>query len=131
MQIRVQGPTYFSQNDETAMFEWLGRMAVLRDVTGEGHDLIIRLKRAPTDNQLRDLLALFFRYQMDMRRWRFCERPRMKAGSQIKAATGSMPCLGEPKVAFAHQRLKSCLSPSTQEAGRQPTPYQPFQVTRR
>lgn len=67
MQIRVQGPTYFSQNDETAMFEWLGRMAVLRDVTGEGHDLIIRLKRAPTDNQLRDLLALFFRYQMDMR----------------------------------------------------------------
>ena len=67
MQIRVQGPTYFSQNDETAMFEWLGRMAVLRDVTGEGYDLIIRLKRAPTDNQLRDLLALFFRYQMDMR----------------------------------------------------------------
>lgn len=67
MQIRVQGPTYFSQNDEAAMFEWLGRMTFLRDVTGEGRDLLIRLKRAPTDDQLRDLLALFFRYRMDMR----------------------------------------------------------------
>lgn len=66
MLIRVQGPTYFSQNDETAMFEWLGRITVIRNVTGEARDLIIRLKRAPTDNQLRDLLALFFRYQMDM-----------------------------------------------------------------
>ena len=66
MLIRVQGPTYFSQNDETAMFEWLGRITVVDNVTGEGSDLIIRLKRAPTDNQLRDLLALFFRYQMDM-----------------------------------------------------------------
>ncbi|WP_316357692.1 hypothetical protein [Devosia sp.] len=66
MLIRVQGPTYFSQNDETAMFEWLGRISVVRDVTGEGRNLIIRLKRAPTDNQLRDLLAVFFRYRMDM-----------------------------------------------------------------
>jgi hypothetical protein len=66
MQIRVEGPTYFSENDETAMFEWLGRISVVQDVTGEGCDLIIRLKRAPTDNQLRDLLAVFFRYQMDM-----------------------------------------------------------------
>ena len=66
MQIRVQGPTYFSENDETAMFEWLGRIAVVRDVTGERGDLIIVLKRAPTGNQLRDLLALFCRYRMDM-----------------------------------------------------------------
>lgn len=66
MQIRVQGPTYFSQNDETAMFEWLGRITVVREVTGERRDLIIVLKRAPTDNQLRDLLALFSRYRMDM-----------------------------------------------------------------
>lgn len=66
MQIKVQGPTYLSQNDETAMFEWLGRIAVVREVTGKGRDLIIVLNGAPTDNQLRDLLALFFRYGMDM-----------------------------------------------------------------
>lgn len=48
------------------MFEWLGRITVVREVTGEGRDLIIVLKRAPTDTQLRDLLALFFRYRMDM-----------------------------------------------------------------
>lgn len=66
MLIRVQGPTYFSQNDETAMFDWLGRITVVREVTGEGRDLIIVLRRAPSDNQLRDLLAPFFRYRMDM-----------------------------------------------------------------
>lgn len=66
MKIEVQGPTYFSQNDETAMFDWLNRINVIRDVTGEGRLLIIRLKRAPNDEQLRDLIALFYRYQMDM-----------------------------------------------------------------
>lgn len=66
MQVRVQGPTYFSQNDETTMFEWLGRITVVREVTGQARDLIILLKRPPTDSQLRDLLALFFRYRMDM-----------------------------------------------------------------
>ncbi|WP_156386036.1 hypothetical protein [Devosia sp. Root685] len=67
MLITVQGPVYFSQNDETAMFEWLGRIGVVSDVTGEGHNLTICLRRAPTDDQLRDLLALFHRYQMNMR----------------------------------------------------------------
>lgn len=66
MQIRVEAPIYFSQNDETVMFDWLGRIGVVEDVIGEGRDLISRLKQAPTDNQLRDLLALFFRYQMNM-----------------------------------------------------------------
>lgn len=66
MILRVQGPTYFSQNDETAMFEWLGRIKVVREVAGEGRDLLINLKRAPSDAQLRDLIALFFRYKMDM-----------------------------------------------------------------
>jgi len=66
MLIRVQGPVYFSQNDETAMFEWLDRIPVIDDVAGEGRNLVFRLKRAPNDDQLRDLLALFYRYQMDM-----------------------------------------------------------------
>lgn len=50
MQIRVGGPIYFSQNDETAMFEWFGRISTVEDVIGEGCDLIIRLKQAPTEN---------------------------------------------------------------------------------
>lgn len=48
------------------MFEWLGRITIVLNVAGEGRDLIIHLKRDPSDNQLRDLLALFFRYKMDM-----------------------------------------------------------------
>lgn len=66
MQIRVQGPTFLSPNDETAMFEWFGRITAIRNVSGEGRDLVIALKSSPTDAQLRDLLALFFRYRMDM-----------------------------------------------------------------
>ena len=66
MIIEVPGPTYFSGNDEIAMFEWLGRIKVVRSVTGRGRSLLIDLQRTPTDNQLRDLLALFHRYRMDM-----------------------------------------------------------------
>lgn len=66
MIIEVHGPTYFSQNDEIAMFDWLGRIKVIRGTTGSGRKLVIDLRRSPTDNQLRDILALFHRYRMDM-----------------------------------------------------------------
>lgn len=49
MQIRVQGPTFLSPNDETAMFEWFGRITAIRNVSCEGRDLVIALKSSPTD----------------------------------------------------------------------------------
>jgi hypothetical protein len=58
---------YYSPNDETAFFQWLGRVDCVEGFEGSGPKLFIDLKRAPTDDELRDLLALFYRYKIDMR----------------------------------------------------------------
>jgi hypothetical protein len=59
--------TYYSQEDETAFFEWLDRLECVEGYRGSAHDLFIRLKRPPTKADLQELLALFFRYGVDMR----------------------------------------------------------------
>ena len=59
--------TYYSQEDETAFFEWLDRLECVEGYRGELRDLFIALKRRPTRQDLRELIALFFRYRVDMR----------------------------------------------------------------
>jgi hypothetical protein len=63
----VRGPTYFSPGDEKAFFDWLQAIPCVSRVGGQVRDLHITLKRAPTDNQLRELIALLYRYRMSMR----------------------------------------------------------------
>ena len=60
------GVTYYHQNDETTFFEWLGRMECVQSFRGELRDLLITLKRRPTQHDLQELLAFFFRYDIDM-----------------------------------------------------------------
>jgi hypothetical protein len=57
---------YGSQLDEIAFFNWLDRLNFVEGYRGELRDLIITLKRRPTTQDLRDLLALFHRYGVDM-----------------------------------------------------------------
>jgi hypothetical protein len=61
------GVTYYHRNDETAFFEWLGRMKCVERFEGEGLDLFIHLSRTPTDADLLELVAFFRRYGIDMR----------------------------------------------------------------
>ena len=58
--------TYFSEGDEAAFFDWLDRIGCVGTVWGAGHDLFIPLAR-PSNLELRELLALFHRYNVDMR----------------------------------------------------------------
>jgi hypothetical protein len=58
---------YLSAGDETCFFEWLKRISCVADVRGEGLDLLISLRTPPRDDDLRELIALFFRYDVDMR----------------------------------------------------------------
>ena len=62
----VTGVTYYHSNDEAAFFEWLSRMICVESWYGEGRDLFIVLKRRPTKFDLQELLAFFFRYDIDM-----------------------------------------------------------------
>lgn len=62
-----KGPFYYSQGDEDAFFAWLQSIPCVAGVGGSGTDLHIELKSQPDDLELRELLALFFRYKMDMK----------------------------------------------------------------
>ena len=63
----ASGVTYYSQDDETAFFEWLDRLDCVESNQGRLRALFIRLKRSPTRQDLLELLALFFRYGVDVR----------------------------------------------------------------
>ncbi len=82
----ASGVTYYHANDEAAFFEWLERIECVASYGGEGRDLFLSLKRRPTKLDLQELLAFFFRYQIDMaqlaqfetkknRDW-FCDRQK-------------------------------------------------------
>ena len=67
LKITVKGPTYFSQGDENAFFNWLRTIKCVEGVGGEGWDLHITLARPPGNADLRELIALFFRFGVNMR----------------------------------------------------------------
>jgi hypothetical protein len=57
---------YGSEGDERAFFEWLGRIGCVGKCYGVVRDLRILLKRPPSDAELRELIAIFDRYGVDM-----------------------------------------------------------------
>ena len=58
---------YYSRGDEAAFFAWLGGIGCVSGFEGRLRDLNITLARRPTDAELREFLALFHRYGVDMR----------------------------------------------------------------
>ncbi len=55
-------------NDERAFFEWLSRIPCVESYYGDGRrGLVVKLKRRPGKDDLRQLLALCYRYGVDMR----------------------------------------------------------------
>jgi hypothetical protein len=62
----VRGPTYFSALDEKMQFDWLASIPCVSDVGGKSSDMHITLKRLPGEMDLRELIAIFHRYRMDM-----------------------------------------------------------------
>jgi hypothetical protein len=62
------GVRFGHASDERAFFEWLERIPCVASFAGEGPDgLVVRLKRPPSNDDLRQLLALCYRWGVDMR----------------------------------------------------------------
>ena len=55
---------FYSQNDESAFFDFLGRIEAVESIVGEGDAIILNVIDKPSDESLRDLIALFHRYQI-------------------------------------------------------------------
>ncbi len=76
--IVVGGPRFFSARDEDCFFSWLHSIVAVRAVRGAGTDLEITLAvRLLSQRDLREILALFYRYGIDMRSLRHFDSPRV------------------------------------------------------
>ncbi|HEY9142010.1 MAG TPA: hypothetical protein VIN93_14025 [Bryobacteraceae bacterium] len=68
VELKAQVACFFSQLDEDAFFEWLKKLPCVLNVEGKGDTLFIRVLKSRVDEYaLRDLLALFQRYRIDMK----------------------------------------------------------------
>ncbi|WP_116811993.1 hypothetical protein [Steroidobacter cummioxidans] len=62
---------YFSQGDEDSFFSWLKSIQCVSGVHGAGRDLFIEISTTNVSNaDLIELIALFYRYDVDMRQLR-------------------------------------------------------------
>lgn len=62
---------YFSQNDEAAFFEWIAKIKCVKKLNGVGDELHLYIpKKTVSDSCLRELLALFYRYKVNMKQLR-------------------------------------------------------------
>ena len=64
------GVLFYHHADERAYFEWLERIPCVASVRGDGaRGLVVKLKRRPGQDDLRQFLALARRYGLDMRKF--------------------------------------------------------------
>ena len=71
VELAAQCVPYYSAGDEEAFFEWLDKIDCVEGCKGRGDVLLISVNRAELDEEgLRELLALFRRYGVDLRQLR-------------------------------------------------------------
>jgi hypothetical protein len=57
---------FYAPGDEGAFFRWVNSIDGVQGVVGIGEEIRFRVPRVVPDATLRELLAVFFRYQIDM-----------------------------------------------------------------
>ena len=66
--LKARRVEYLSKLDEDLFFEWLGKLACVSGFEGVGDELQITVLMNKVDDAcLRELLAIFFRYQISMK----------------------------------------------------------------
>ncbi len=59
---------FYSQTDETAFFEWLGRIKCISKVKGVADEIHLHVpRRRISDLSLRELIAIFERYDINVK----------------------------------------------------------------
>ncbi|MBF6204317.1 hypothetical protein IU483_09310 [Streptomyces gardneri] len=64
--LKVTDVWYYSRGDEAAFFEWLDRIPSVRSYGGRLSTLEIVVDTPVDDDSLRELVALFYRYHIDL-----------------------------------------------------------------
>lgn len=84
---------YYSECDESAFFEWLDKLPCVKRYEGELDVLSIYIDEAKADESaLRELLALFRRYAVEMEQLRVFDRNTFAFWFRDPRATGTQRC---------------------------------------
>ncbi|MBS0278857.1 MAG: hypothetical protein JSR81_14640 [Proteobacteria bacterium] len=67
MEIIIQERTYYSPGDENAFFGWLENLKCVSTVKGAPDGLHVKLRRRPSESDLREMIGLLYRYGLDMK----------------------------------------------------------------
>ncbi|MBF0474977.1 MAG: hypothetical protein HQK59_03935 [Deltaproteobacteria bacterium] len=68
IELEARRVRFFSPGDEEAFFEWLNKLHCVREYVGRSYVLHVSINKADVDEDaLRELLALFHRYGVDMK----------------------------------------------------------------
>jgi hypothetical protein len=65
MEITVDGPKFYSSEDEKWFFTWISKIKAVTRMSGHLRTLTLQVENID-DESLRELLALFYRYNVDM-----------------------------------------------------------------
>ncbi|BAE66803.1 hypothetical protein [Xanthomonas oryzae pv. oryzae MAFF 311018] len=67
VELQATGVRFFSRGDETAFFGWIKSFPFVEQIEGHGRTLFMKVNSSAIDEDgLRELLALFRRYGVDM-----------------------------------------------------------------
>lgn len=70
MKLEAKSIKFLSTADEQSFFDRLNALSCVNDVFGQGFSIIIDTDKSPDDKELRELIALFYRYNVDMKQLR-------------------------------------------------------------
>jgi hypothetical protein len=110
--LACKGVRYFSQGDETAFFDWIGRISCVTRFEGARDTLSLHVRGTRiADRDLRELLALFYRYRVPMKQLAQFENPR----NRTSFARPGMYCFARVGRRRCRQETSETAAP---EAGR-------------
>lgn len=79
VELQADSVVYYSQSDEDAFFKWLDTIPCVVNVEGSGRILYLDVKTEAVDTDaLRELIAFFQRYSIDMKQLKQFDRPKYK-----------------------------------------------------
>lgn len=58
---------FYSDHDEASFFEWINKISAIQSYEGVSDKIQLCVARGVQDNDLRELIALFYRYTIDMK----------------------------------------------------------------
>jgi hypothetical protein len=92
-----KGVRFYHRNDELTFYRWLGSISCVDRYCGDGKNgLVVHLKRRPRKEELRELLALCRRWDVDMSQFAKFETAKNRALLRDFGVVGFRDDIGGP-----------------------------------